>query len=81
MVLTNERLFVAGPPNVIPPDDPLIAFEDRAGAKLQVVAAENGTHLAEYDLDRVPSFDGMIAADGRLYMTTNDGYVICMGSK
>ena len=81
MVLAQERLFVAGPPDVIPPDDPLIAFEDRAGAKLQVVSTEDGAQLADYELDRVPSFDGMIAAEGRLYMTTNDGYVVCMGKK
>ena len=81
MVLAQNRLFVAGPPDVIPLDDPLIAFEDRAGAKLQVVSTEDGAQLADYELDRVPSFDGMIAAEGRLYMTTNDGYVVCMGKK
>jgi outer membrane protein assembly factor BamB len=81
MVLTGERLFMAGPPDVAPRDDPLAAFEGRLGARLWVVAASDGRKLAEYELDRVPAFDGMIAAGGRLYLATSDGHVMCMGGQ
>ena len=81
MVQAGKLLFVAGPPDVAPPDDPLAAFEGRKGARLLVVSAADGKKLAEYKLDRVPAFDGMIAAGGRLYLTTQDGHLICMGKK
>jgi len=78
MVLAGERLYIAGPPDVVPPEDPLAAFEGRMGARLWVVSATDGKKLAEYELDRVPVFDGMIAARGRLYVVTADGQLVCM---
>jgi outer membrane protein assembly factor BamB len=81
MVLAGQRLFLAGPPDVVPRDDPLAAFEGRLGARLWVVSASDGEKLAEYELDRTPAFDGMIAADDRLYLVTADGHVMCMGKK
>ena len=81
MVLAGDRLFAAGPPDVVPADDPMAAFDGRKGARLWVVSATDGKKLAEYKLARVPAFDGMIAAGGRLYLTTEDGHLICMGKK
>jgi len=34
--------------------------------------------MSKLELDSVPVFDGMIAANGKLYLTTRDGYVLCM---
>lgn len=76
MVLAGEKLFVAGPPDVVPEDDPLAGMEGRAGGKLRAVSAENGEKLHEIDLDNPPVFDGLIAADGALYMSGIDGKVI-----
>ncbi len=81
MVLAGKHLIVAGPPDVAPADDPLAAFEGRKGARLWVVSAADGKKVAEYKLGRVPAFDGMIAAGGRLYLATEDGHLICMGKK
>ena len=36
-------------------------------------------NLAEYHLDSLPAFDGLIAANGRLYLVTADGKVLCFG--
>ena len=36
------NLFIAGPPDVVPADDPLAAFEGRLGAWLWVVSADAG---------------------------------------
>ena len=81
MVLAGKRLYAAGPPDVVPDDDPYAAFKGRKGARLWVVSTEDGRRLAEYPLDRPPVFDGLIAARGRLYLATDDGRIICMGPK
>jgi len=78
MVLAREKLFIAGPPDVVPAEDPLAAIAGRRGARLWAVAAESGKKLQEYKLDALPVFDGLIAAGGRLYVSTRTGEVICL---
>jgi len=80
MVLANQTLFAAGPPDVVPGDDPYAAFEGRRGAKLWAVSAADGEKLAEYDLKSEPVFDGMAAAGERLYMTTAASEVLCFSA-
>ena len=77
----KEILFIAGPPDEIDPKDSLAAFEGRKGARLWAVSAEDGAKLAEYGLKSPPVFDGMIAAHGRLYISMDDGGLICMEKK
>ncbi len=81
MVLAGNRLLLAGPPDVVPEDDPLAAFEGWRGARLWAVSAADGAKLAEYPLEDPPVFDGMAAARGRLFLAMKGGKVICMGSK
>jgi len=81
MVLAGDRLVVAGPPDVIDPDDPLAAFRGRAGAVLQVRAAGDGALLAEQRLPAPPVFDGLSASGGRLYLALEDGTVMCLDRK
>ncbi len=78
MVLAGNRLYVAGPPGADAEADPLAAFEPGKGAQLWAVDAADGGRVARYDLAHEPAFDGMIAADGRLYIVTTDGHLICM---
>jgi len=96
MVLADETLFIAGPPDVVDEEESLASFavpeaqeqlaqqaavlEGSEGALLWAVATD-GTKLAEKKLKCIPVFDGMAAAGGRLYMATTDGKVICMGGK
>jgi outer membrane protein assembly factor BamB len=75
MVLAESVLFLAGPPDVIDPDDPYGAFEGRKGGLLWAVSATDGQRTAEYQLDAPPVFDGLIAARQRLFVTTEDGCV------
>ena len=79
MVLTPDHLYVAGPPDVVDPKDPLAAFEGRKGALLRVFWAKDGSPVKSYPLSSPVAFDGLIAARGRLYLTTQDGHLICMG--
>ncbi len=79
MVLADDRLFAAGMPDVIDPDDPLAGFEGRQAARLQVFSAEDGSLLSSRDLPSPPAFDGLSAAGGRLYLATGDGKTVCFG--
>lgn len=82
MVAAGKKLFVAGPPDVVPDDDPLAAFEGRRGALLWAFSSENGKKLAEVaELDTLPVYDGLIATRGRLYMSLKHRRVVCFGGQ
>ena len=51
------------------------------GALLWAVSAADGKKLAEYRLESLPVWDGMVAANGRLYLTTLNGEVISYAGK
>ncbi|MCX7886013.1 MAG: PQQ-binding-like beta-propeller repeat protein [Verrucomicrobiae bacterium] len=96
MALANKTLFIAGPPDVVDesqafrafgdPDnkqklaEQKAAFEGRRGALLAAVSAHDGKLLAAYRLDSVPIFDGLAAANRRLYMSTMDGKIVCIAA-
>ncbi|MFW6161807.1 MAG: PQQ-binding-like beta-propeller repeat protein [Planctomycetota bacterium] len=97
MVLANDRLFIAGPRDVV--DEKAMwgrstekPFQEKMaeqaawlrgkhGAVMQVFAKKDGKKLAERALDRLPAFDGLIAARGSLYMVTEDGALLCYRGK
>jgi outer membrane protein assembly factor BamB len=97
MVLADRTLFVAGPPDVVDEEniwgrtlEPEVqaklkaqsaALEGREGALLWAVSASDGKKLAEYKLESVPVWDGMAAANGRLYLSMRNGRVLCMAGK
>lgn len=96
MVLANEKLFVAGPPDVLDEQATLRDFADPAvqkalaeqeaalngerGTLLWVVSATNGEKLAEYKLHALPVWDGMVAASGKLFMAKTDGTIVSFGT-
>ena len=95
MALADKTLFVAGPPDVDDEHagwgkhldrkvdakhrEQVAAMEGKKGGLLWAVSAADGRRLAEYKLESVPVFDGMVAAAGRLYLSLKDGTVLCMG--
>jgi len=79
MVAAQDALFVAGPPDIADPEDPMAAFEGRKGAVLRALSTADGATLAEQKLDAPPVFDGLIAVSGRLFMCTTNGHVVCLG--
>ena len=79
MVVAGKTLFVAGPPDVVDPEDPWAALEGRSGALLQAVSTEDGEKSNELRLDSPPVFDGMAAAHGRLYVSLTNGSLVCLG--
>ena len=97
MVLTDNALFAAGPPDLEDEEqsvktllDPGTqkklaeqseAFQGNRGALLVAVSRDGGEKLAAYSLDFVPRFDGLIAANGRLYISTLSGEVLCLSNE
>lgn len=97
MVLADKTLFIAGPPDVVDEDEVAadivnpellekLAVQDAAlkgkkGALLLAVSAADGKTITTHKLDFPPTWDGMAAADGRLFLSTVDGKVLCLGSQ
>ena len=93
MVAAGKTLFVAGPPDVVDETKAFGRFEEaemrakfeeqgaavegKNGAILWAVSAADGRKLVEYRLDSPPVFDGIAAANGRLYLSTIDGRLSC----
>lgn len=75
MVLADKVLFVAGP--LV---DTIERNEDQQ-AMLIAFSASDGTELAKYRLGSPPIFDGMAAANGRLYLSMENGRLLCMEGK
>ena len=96
MALADKTLFLAGPPDVIDEeravrslDSPELrqklaeqeaALQGKLGSLLVAVSAANGGQLAAVRFDSAPVFDGLAAANGRLYLSTLDGQVICLAA-
>jgi len=76
MVLADKVLFIAGPRA----ETGIWSIENEKDAGINVVAlsASDGSERARYRLDSSPVFDGMAAAYGRLYMSMENGDVLCL---
>lgn len=95
MVLTKDVLFVAGSPDVIDEvelwqrgDDVELkrklaeqteAWKGHRGGSLWAVSLVDGSRLASVDLEAPAVFDGMIAADNKLFLSLMNGQVLCYG--
>ena len=51
------------------------------GAMLLAVSKKDGSQVAKYHLDALPIFDGLIAAHGKIFMSLQNGSVVCMEGK
>ena len=93
LVLAGEALFAAGAPDVFDETQPSArnegpkvlkemneqeaALAGKHGGILIAVSRKDGKQRKRYDLDAPPVFDGLIAANGRLYMALKDGTLQC----
>ena len=50
----------------------------KSGGLLWLVSPKTGERLGTYTMASPPIFDGMVAANGKLYISTMDGAVICL---
>jgi len=95
MILAGKTLFAAGPPALLNEtnaflhvDDPEVrkamneqvrSLEGKRGGVLVAMSSADGAKLAKTMLESPPVWDGLAAANGKLYMATHDGKVICLG--
>jgi hypothetical protein len=80
LVLAGNTLFFAGTPNRgNSGDEAQAAMAGKEGAKLVAVSTDDGAKLADIPLPAPPVLDGMAAAGGRLYLSTVEGQIICLG--
>ncbi len=81
MVKSGDNLFLGTMPINTLPGDPYAAFEGRMGGLVTVVSAKDGKPLGQYKLDSPTVWDGMSAANGKLFVSTEEGVVRCFGTK
>jgi hypothetical protein len=95
LVLSRATLFVAGPPDLVDEEkaskiygDPRTqkmlaeqaeALAGKRGALLGVISSKTGKSAAELKLASPPVWDGMAAANKRLFVATMDGKLLCFG--
>ncbi|RMF91817.1 MAG: methyltransferase domain-containing protein [Planctomycetota bacterium] len=79
LVWAADRVYVAGTPVAFPENDLAAAYEGRLGGRIAVVSSETGEKIAEATLPAAPVWDGMAVADGRLFVSLQDGRVLCLG--
>ncbi len=93
MVVAEDRLLVAGPPDVVDEKEmwgrshePVFArkmsqqaaaLAGEKGAVLWLLDKRDGGKKVEYRLDSCPVFDGMIVAGGKVLIATTDGHLQC----
>ena len=96
MAGAGESLFIAGPPDILDetklygrfsqPDSVAKikaqqdAIDGSMGAILRSVSTVDGKTVAEYKLSAPPVFDGMSAANGKLFIVLQDGSMVCLNS-
>jgi outer membrane protein assembly factor BamB len=78
MVLAGHTLFAAGPV-MEGADEP--RFDENAPAELIAVDTKDGRTLSRRSIEAQPVFDGMAAADGKIYVSTVDGRIVCLGKR
>ena len=79
MLKSGDMLFLGVMPMDIPQDDPHAAYDGKLGGMLWVCSEKDGSKVADYPLAAPVTWDGMAAAERRLYLSTADGRLICMG--
>ena len=92
MLLAGDVLFVAGNPmegllvydrgNRVEEAQTYVAsYEGELGGVMWALSKANGNKLADYRLDASPQWDGMAAANGRLYVSLKNGQLLCLDEK
>ena len=94
MVLAGDTLFLAGPEDIVDEPqafrqisetevkdrlkEQAKALAGEKGAFLLAVSTVDGTEISQSKLESTPVFDGMAAAEGRLYLSTVGGDLLCI---
>ncbi len=79
MVLTKNNLFVAGPPAIGNEEtqEAKDKWQGKEGGSLLCISSTDGNLLSEIKIESPPVFDGMIAAYGKIFISLQNGSVVC----
>ena len=77
---SGDHLFLAVMPMAGTPDDPHAGYEGRKGGMIYVASAKNGSKVFELKLETPVVWDGMAAADSKLFVSTADGTIRCFSA-
>jgi outer membrane protein assembly factor BamB len=91
MFVTKDKVVIAGPRDLYDEETAVASFnqndkrfslqqehmEGKHGSLLKVIDKTNGEEVHSAELAFMPTFDGMITAEGKIFMTTSDGQVVC----
>jgi outer membrane protein assembly factor BamB len=80
MVLSSDKLVLGGAS--LDDADELTVLENLNTIKtgeLVILSANNGSERFRMPLDGVPVLDGMIVANGKVFISTQNGKVVCLG--
>jgi outer membrane protein assembly factor BamB len=93
MVKTADHLVVAGPADIVDEEQVMKLYSSpemqqrlsdqadhlagRSGGMLWLLSPKDGRKVSDLALDSPPIFDGVIAANGKLYVSMMDGSVAC----
>jgi len=83
--LYDEEKAVA-PGSSLSTGDPRLALqqehaEGRHGSVLKVFDKRNGKEISSLEVDDMPTWDGMITAEGKIVMTTVNGRILCLDAR
>jgi hypothetical protein len=78
---SNGTIWLAGWSDTHDPDEALAAANGQKGGILVARSSKTGKKLASYTLQAQPVWDGLSAANGRIYISLKNGKLICMGQK
>jgi len=91
LVATPDTVFIAGPPDEFSPvgdgeaalklkdaETAMAAWRGKKGGILYAAAISDGEKTAQIKLPSPPVFDGMAAANERLFLSLQDGSVYCL---
>jgi outer membrane protein assembly factor BamB len=81
MAVGGETVLCAGTPDELDPADPWAAYEGQRGGTLYALATADGAKLSELALAAAPVYDGMAIAGERLYLSTVNGTLLCIGDR
>jgi outer membrane protein assembly factor BamB len=69
LVATKEKLVLA------------VQLDGKPGGELWLLSKADGRRLATIQIDGVPRWDGLAVTDGKLFVATAEGRVLCFGAE
>ena len=76
LIKAGDNLFLGTIP-LVKGEDPHAAYEGRVSGMITVVSDKDGQKAGEYKLDSPVKWDGMAAANGKLFVALENGNVEC----